>query len=126
MIIIFATILTISVPSYMSPTSVIIYIAVWRIILGIGVGGDYPMSASITGDRASVRKRGVLLSFIFANQGWGSLLGSVVTLAVLSCYKHVMNDKGETHYVDGGSSHFSIVRVVLIPDPPEAINVFGT
>lgn len=66
------------------------------------------MSASITGDRASLRKRGTLLAYIFANQGWGSFVGSLATMAVLACYKHVMDDKGETHKVDGGAYIFKL------------------
>lgn len=60
------------------------------------------MSASVTSDRASIRKRGTLLAYIFSNQGWGSLVGSLVVIIVLACYKHVMNDLGETSKVDGG------------------------
>ncbi|TFY51618.1 hypothetical protein EVG20_g10919 [Dentipellis fragilis] len=102
MLIIFATIMCISDPTGdLSPSGSLIYLAVFRIILGIGVGGDYPMSASITSDRANLRKRGTMLAYIFANQGWGSLIGSIVVLVVLACYKHVMNDLGETSKVDG-------------------------
>lgn len=59
------------------------------------------MSASVASDRSSVRRRGTMLSYIFANQGWGSLVGSIVTMIVLLCYKHVMQDEGETSKVDG-------------------------
>jgi PHS family inorganic phosphate transporter-like MFS transporter len=41
---------------------------VCRVLLGIGVGGDYPMSASVSSDRVSVRKRGTMLAYVFANQ----------------------------------------------------------
>ncbi len=102
MLIIFATILCLTTPTgSISPNSSLIYLSVFRIILGIGVGGDYPMSASVSSDRASVRKRGVMLAYIFANQGWGSLIGSLATLIVLLCYKNVMDVKGETSKVDG-------------------------
>ncbi|KDQ16089.1 hypothetical protein BOTBODRAFT_31165 [Botryobasidium botryosum FD-172 SS1] len=100
MLIIFATIITISVPAYLGGNHVLVWIGVMRIILGIGVGGDYPMSASITGDRATLRKRGTLLAYIFSFQGWGSFVGSLVTMAVLGAFKHVMDDKGETYKVD--------------------------
>ena len=91
----------------------------FRILLGVGVGGDYPLSASVTSDRASIRKRGTLLAYIFANQGWGSLVGSLVVIIVLACYEHVMNDLGETSKVDGGGCRllafrFSL-RVELMP-----------
>ncbi|KAI6144623.1 major facilitator superfamily domain-containing protein [Pisolithus tinctorius] len=102
MLIIFATIMCISCPTNdLSPDSCLIWLTIFRVILGIGVGGDYPMSASVTSDRAVIRKRGTLLAYIFANQGWGSLVGSLATIIVLACYKHVMNDEGETSKVDG-------------------------
>lgn len=85
----------------------------FRILLGVGVGGDYPLSASVTSDRASIRKRGTLLSYIFANQGWGSLVGSLVVIIVLACYEHVMNDLGETSKVDGGGCRLFAFRFTL-------------
>jgi MFS transporter, PHS family, inorganic phosphate transporter len=57
MLIIFATIMSLTTPTgQLSANSAIIYLTIWRIILGIGVGGDYPMSASVTSDRANIRK----------------------------------------------------------------------
>jgi PHS family inorganic phosphate transporter-like MFS transporter len=76
--------------------------------MGVGVGGDYPMSATVSSDRIKIRKRGTFLAYIFANQGWGSFTGSIVVMVVLAAYKHVMNDKGETSKVDGGSLFLSI------------------
>ncbi|KAF7978454.1 hypothetical protein HWV62_652 [Athelia sp. TMB] len=102
MLIIFATIMCISDPTdVLSPSGVLIWLGVFRIILGIGVGGDYPMSASITSDRSNLRKRGTMLAYIFSNQGWGSLIGALVTIIVLAIYKHSMNDLGHTSKVDG-------------------------
>ncbi|KAJ6537339.1 major facilitator superfamily domain-containing protein [Mycena sp. CBHHK59/15] len=102
MLVIFATIMCLTTPTgSLSPDNSLIYLTVFRIILGIGVGGDYPMSASITSDRAVLRKRGTMLAYIFSNQGWGSLVGSLVTIVVLAAYKSVMDGKGETSKVDG-------------------------
>lgn len=101
MLIILATIMTITTPTgSISPEGSLIYLSIFRIVLGIGVGGDYPMSATITSDRANLRKRGTMLAYIFANQGWGSFVGSLVTIIVLACYKHVM-EAGKTSKVDG-------------------------
>ena len=84
MLIIFATIMTITTPTgQLTPDHSLIYLAIWRIVLGVGVGGDYPMSASVTSDRASIRKRGTMLTYIFANQGWGSLVVSTWSLRSL-------------------------------------------
>ncbi|KAJ8703257.1 hypothetical protein PTI98_001895 [Pleurotus ostreatus] len=102
MLIIVATILTLTTPTgTLSPDGCLIYLGVFRILLGIGVGGDYPMSASITSDRANLRKRGTLLAYIFSNQGWGSFVGGLATMVVLACYKQVMDTEGKTSKVDG-------------------------
>ncbi|KAF5371016.1 hypothetical protein D9615_010016 [Tricholomella constricta] len=102
MVIILATILTMTTPTgTLSPDHCLIYLAMFRILLGIGVGGDYPMSASITSDRSNVRKRGTMLAYIFSNQGWGSFMGSLMTIIVLAIYKHVMDDQGKVSKVDG-------------------------
>lgn len=52
---------------------------VWRFITGIGIGGDYPLSAVISSEFSSTRIRGRLMAAVFAAQGWGnfSALASV-------------------------------------------------
>ncbi|KAF7326084.1 MFS domain-containing protein [Mycena kentingensis (nom. inval.)] len=114
MLIIFATIMTLTTPTgSLSPDHCLIYLALFRILLGIGVGGDYPMSASITSDRASIRKRGTMLAYIFSNQGWGSFFGSLVTIITLLAYKKVMHEEGKTSKVDGVWR--IVVGVSLVP-----------
>ncbi|KAG6853429.1 hypothetical protein C0991_004429 [Blastosporella zonata] len=114
MLIILATILTMTTPTgSLSPDNCLIYLSMFRILLGIGVGGDYPMSASITSDRANLRKRGTMLAYIFSNQGWGSLMGSIMTIIVLAIYKHAMDVEGQTSKVDGVWR--IVVGVSLVP-----------
>ena len=48
-------------------------ITFWRFIMGIGVGGDYPLSAVIASEFASTRLRGRLMTAVFTAQGWGNL-----------------------------------------------------
>lgn len=116
MLIIFATILCLTVPTgSISPSASLIYLSVFRIILGIGVGGDYPMSATVTSDRANLRKRGVMLAYIFSNQGWGSFMGSLATIVVLACYKDGMHDKGRVSLVDGGALLLTYLLCTLMP-----------
>jgi PHS family inorganic phosphate transporter-like MFS transporter len=103
MLIILATILTLTTPTgSLSPDHCLIYLAMFRILLGVGVGGDYPMSASVTSDRSNLYKRGTMLAYIFSNQGWGSFVGGLVTIIVLAAYKGVIEGKGEISKVDGG------------------------
>ena len=67
--------------------SVIQYLTFWRFVLGIGIGGDYPMSATVTSEWASAGRRGQLMAIIFSMQGIGNLMASVVTIIVLICFK---------------------------------------
>ena len=50
---------------------------VWRFIMGVGIGGDYPLSAVITSEYASTRIRGRLMTAVFASQGWGNFGATV-------------------------------------------------
>lgn len=45
----------------------------FRILMGIGIGGDYPMSAAIVAERSTLQNRGKMLGWIFSNQGWVSV-----------------------------------------------------
>lgn len=50
------------------------YLFGMRVLMGIGIGGDYPMSASIVAERSTLKNRGRMLALIFSNQGWVSFL----------------------------------------------------
>lgn len=67
---------------------------------GIGIGGDYPMSAAIVSERGHLKHRGALLGWIFSNQGWGTLAGSIVTIIIIACFEPALNDRGEYGQVD--------------------------
>ena len=47
--------------------------------MGVGVGGDYPLSAVIASEFASTRTRGRMMTVVFAAQGWGNF-GAYVDL----------------------------------------------
>ncbi|KAJ3081154.1 phosphate transporter, partial [Rhizoclosmatium hyalinum] len=63
--------------------SILVVLSVWRFFLGVGIGGDYPMSAIITSEFANVQSRGFLMASVFAMQGAGILLGGIVYYATL-------------------------------------------
>ena len=84
-------ILCIALPNSISPAkNKMIWIFCWRIILGIGIGGDYPISASIVAERSHLKRRGQMLGWIFSNQGWGNLVGCIVTLLILACFSQAL------------------------------------
>ena len=62
-------------------------LGMWRFILGVGVGGDYPVSGVIASEFASTKNRGTMIALVFAMQGIGILLGAVVSTVALAAFK---------------------------------------
>lgn len=56
-------------------------------VMGIGVGGDYPLSAVITAEFSSTQYRGGIIAAVFAMQGLGQLAAALMTLVVVVAYK---------------------------------------
>ncbi|NNN12326.1 MAG: MFS transporter [Acidimicrobiaceae bacterium] len=65
-----------------------IWLLIFRFILGIGVGGDYPMSAVLMTEYSNVKSRGKLVGLVFAMQAIGTVTGYIVALALLSANVH--------------------------------------
>src|SRR5271169_4533936 len=51
----------------------------WRVILGIGIGGDYPNSSVLVSEFATVRWRGAMIGAVFAFQGLGAFAAALVS-----------------------------------------------
>ncbi len=60
----------------------------FRLVLGFGIGGDYPMSATIMSEYSNVKHRGKLVGTVFAMQGFGLLSGVVLGLGLLILFPH--------------------------------------
>ncbi|KAJ7052591.1 major facilitator superfamily domain-containing protein [Mycena amicta] len=67
--------------------SIIGVLVVWRFLMGIGIGGDYPLSATISSEFAATRIRGRMMTAVFASQGWGNFAAGIVSLIVVVAYK---------------------------------------
>jgi PHS family inorganic phosphate transporter-like MFS transporter len=63
-------------------------LVLFRLVLGFGIGGDYPMSAPSMSEYSNVRHRGKLVGTVFAMQGFGLLSGVVLGLGLLSAFPH--------------------------------------
>jgi len=80
-------VLVISMPnSIPTPTLKMWYLFGFRLLMGIGIGGDYPMSASIVAERSTLHNRGRMLAWIFSNQGWVSRPLSRQSLSTTLCF----------------------------------------
>ena len=66
--------------------------ALFRFILGFGIGGDYPLLATIMSEFANKRTRGALIAAVFSMQGFGILTASTVTMVVCAIFDHVSHN----------------------------------
>jgi MFS transporter, PHS family, inorganic phosphate transporter len=55
----------------------------FRFVLGIGVGGDYPVSAVMVSEYANRKDRGKLVGMVFGTQALGLIVGPLIALALL-------------------------------------------
>ncbi|GJN30318.1 hypothetical protein PR202_gb18613 [Eleusine coracana subsp. coracana] len=63
-----------------TPKSVIGTLCFFRFWLGFGIGGDYPLSATIMSEYANKKTRGAFIAAVFAMQGFGILFGTIAQL----------------------------------------------
>ncbi|KAJ7650411.1 phosphate permease [Roridomyces roridus] len=83
--------------------SIVGVLIVWRFLTGIGIGGDYPLSATIASEFAAKKIRGKMMTFVFTAQGWGNFTATLVALVVVQAYKQkIINDPSvnELNHVD--------------------------
>ncbi|KIX03122.1 uncharacterized protein Z518_06672 [Rhinocladiella mackenziei CBS 650.93] len=59
----------------------------WRILMGVGIGGDYPLSNIITSEFASTKWRGTMVAAVFSTQALGQLLASLVAYIVIEAFR---------------------------------------
>jgi len=66
---------------------------VWRFIMGLGIGGDYPLSAVISSEFSNTKTRGRVMTAVFASQGWGQFTAALISLILTAAFKkQVIND----------------------------------
>jgi MFS family permease len=56
----------------------------FRFILGLGIGGDYPLSATLMSEYANRRDRGKMVTMVFSMQALGLIFGPLVALLLLA------------------------------------------
>ncbi|XP_058745776.1 low affinity inorganic phosphate transporter 1-like [Vicia villosa] len=69
------------------PKAVVSTLCFFRFWLGFGIGGDYPLSATIMSEYANKKTRGAFIAAVFAMQGFGILAGGAVGIIVSSVFK---------------------------------------
>jgi MFS family permease len=84
------------------------WLLAFRAVLGFGIGGDYPVSATIMSEYASRRNRGRMVSLVFSMQGVGLVIGPVIAIGLLAT----------------GMSHDLVWRILLGLGAVPALSVF--
>jgi MFS transporter, PHS family, inorganic phosphate transporter len=56
----------------------------FRFILGVGIGGDYPVSSTIMSEYAGKKTRGLLISLVFTMQAAGLIVGPALAAVLLA------------------------------------------
>jgi len=69
-----------------TPKGVMATLCFFRFWLGFGIGGDYPLSATIMSEYANKRTRGAFIAAVFAMQGFGNLTGGIVAIVVSAAF----------------------------------------
>jgi MFS transporter, PHS family, inorganic phosphate transporter len=95
-----------AIASGLAPNLWVLLVA--RIILGIGIGGDYPVSATIMSEYSGKKDRGRMVGLVFAMQGAGLVVGPLVASILLAT----------------GLSHDIIWRILLILGAVPGLAVF--
>ncbi|GMI69298.1 phosphate transporter 1;7 [Hibiscus trionum] len=72
-----------------NPRSVMATLCFFRFWLGFGIGGDYPLSATIMSEYANKKTRGAFIAAVFAMQGFGILAGGIFAIILSSAFKTV-------------------------------------
>ncbi len=60
------------------------WLVLFRFVLGLAIGGAYPVTATMMSEYACTNVRGMLISLVFAMQGVGLIVGPLVAIGLLS------------------------------------------
>ncbi|CAL5193747.1 unnamed protein product [Lathyrus oleraceus] len=70
-----------------TPESVMTTLCFFRFCLGFGIGGDYPLSATIMSEYSNKKTRGAFIAAVFAMQGFGILAGGIFAIMIAAIFK---------------------------------------
>ncbi|RFU33045.1 hypothetical protein B7463_g3310, partial [Scytalidium lignicola] len=85
---IFGTLMVVLLPwKGLSHQGVVAWLSVFRTITGMGTGGDYPMTSTLSAEHKIVGTRAKLVLLVFAFLALGTLTAAVVYVVLLAAFK---------------------------------------
>ncbi|KAF9892875.1 Inorganic phosphate transporter pho84 [Aspergillus nanangensis] len=77
----------------MSIQAITAWVACFRVLTGVGIGADYPMSSALSVEKAALGSRAVQVLSVFAFIGVGNYAASIVFIVLLRAFKSaIYND----------------------------------
>jgi PHS family inorganic phosphate transporter-like MFS transporter len=61
----------------------VIWLIIFRVVMGLGIGGDYPVSAVIMSEFSNTKDRGKTVGMVFSMQAIGTVVGPMVAIALI-------------------------------------------
>ncbi|XP_030527307.2 probable inorganic phosphate transporter 1-8 [Rhodamnia argentea] len=98
-----------------TPGCVLASLGFFRFLVGVGIGGDYPLSATIMSEYANKRTRGAFIAAVFSMQGFGILVSSVVTMAVCKTFGRIYHRSPEDPPKEADIAWRLILMLGVIP-----------
>lgn len=96
----------------------------FRFLLGIGIGGDYPLSATIMSEFANKRTRGSFIAAVFSMQGFGILASSAVTMAVARAFDGATKDSDINPLKTPGGADLAWRIILMMGAIPAALTFY--
>lgn len=62
--------------------SIYTILGMWRFVMGIGIGGEYPLAATTVAETASAESSGRSLALVFSGMAAGGLLGPILVMSM--------------------------------------------
>ncbi|KAJ1724597.1 hypothetical protein LPJ61_005721 [Coemansia biformis] len=72
--------------------NVFVVLFIWRVLLGFGIGGDYPLTATIVSEYSNTKNRGKMIAAVFSCQGFGNVLAPIVGIIITTCFRSAIDD----------------------------------
>ncbi|KAG6591200.1 putative inorganic phosphate transporter 1-9, partial [Cucurbita argyrosperma subsp. sororia] len=91
---------------------VLVSLGFFRFLLGLGIGGDYPLSATIMSEFANKKTRGAFIAAVFSMQGFGILASSTVTMIVCSIFDRASNYPPSNHTPMGADIAWRLILLL--------------
>ncbi|CAM6089163.1 unnamed protein product [Calypogeia fissa] len=101
-----------------TPEAVLGTLCFFRFWLGVGIGGDYPLSATIMSEYANTQTRGAFIAAVFAMQGFGILAGGFVGLFLSAIFKAKYPTETFSYYNVNDGKNFE--QATIASTAPEA------